>query len=311
MNKILLGILGAILVTIITLLLVIRKATNVSLPTIKFAPGCPGAIRPGLDPQIYNALDKVTLFIRDMHRDVRVCNQVMDEDTAAQRYIAYLSVLVDVSMREMSLSAIHGYDLALLMKQRMLVEYAAKAWYFHRHRDYALFMTTINEAENVVKKFKHAAADAETIKEKQADTDVKKQKFARVANLSAKGLDVVIKECGTGDDYAWLYGGPSALLHGDPEGMRIVLDVNDEGVMRIVTRIPDEQLNAIMVDVGRNTLLFCGAFVACFHPGNQELQDRLNELDRLFDKLLLEHAFGRDHLEETKLQDEHPNGTKA
>jgi hypothetical protein len=56
------------------------------------------------------------------------------------------------------MSAVHSNDVAVLMKERILVEYANKAVHLNKHPDYALFMTTIHEATSVRDKTRDAEA---------------------------------------------------------------------------------------------------------------------------------------------------------
>jgi hypothetical protein len=278
-----------------------RKGTTVvPEPKITFTitgitPACPGMERPGLDGEIFIALQGLDSLIRDMRLNIGVPNQVIDQDAAVKRYLVYLSVLVDVVFSEMAMSAVHGNDLAALMAQRMLIEYAAKAEYFHLHPDYALYMMTINEAESVLKKnILAGTSDAAIILDLEAYVARTTQKFQSVAHLKPRTFFEILTDLASSDEYVWLYGAPSSLIHGDPEGIRQIIPVDDKGNQTVVLKLADGHLNAVMVDAGGNTSMFCRAFVKRFHPDNADLNGRLDGLDRMLKALILKHPLGRD-----------------
>lgn len=280
-----------------------RRNANKQKPnetfTVKVAGGlvpvCPGPSRKGLDGEIFAALKTLYGFVYDMRHDVQVPNDVQDEETAVRRYLAYLSVLVQIGLDEMALSAMHCNDVAVLMKQRMLVEYAAKGQYFHDHPDYALFSTTIDAAASIVMKLEYdASVLAEVLDNRKRDVNEKKNRFARVAHLKHLTLARIMKSLGAKADYPWIYGAPSALMHGDSEGMEVVLPVDEHGSMKVVISLPDEQLNAMMVDAGGNTVMFCEAFIARFRSADDLLKGRLEAISDWFKRLVLKHPHGRD-----------------
>jgi hypothetical protein len=95
-------------------------------------------------------------------------------------------------------------------------------------------------------------------------------------------------------EYVWLYGAPSALMHGDPEGIQFIFQQDGNGTNTARMRVSDEELNAMIVDAGANALMFCGAFLECFHPDNEEFKKRIAELDTDFKALTLLHPYGRN-----------------
>jgi len=258
-------------------------------------PVCPGPSRRGLDGEIFVAIKELYSFVYEMRHNVQVPNGVQDEETAVQRYLAYLSVLVQIGLDEMALSATHGNDTAVLMKQRMLVEYAAKAQYFNDNPDYALFMTTIDAAESVLTKLQNdPSVPIDVLESRKRDLADKQLRFSRVMGIQKLRFSQLMKRIGAGADYPWLYGAPSALIHGDPEGMEQILPVDDQGKMTVVISLPDDQLNAMMVDAGGNTVMFCDVFVARFRSDDDSLKDHLQRLSRTFKRLTLKHPFGRN-----------------
>jgi hypothetical protein len=50
----------------------------------------------------------------------------------------------------------------------------------------------------------------------------------------------------------------------------------------------------MLVDTGRNALLFCYKFIARFRPDEEPLTKRLRQLHRRFLGLILKHGVGRD-----------------
>jgi hypothetical protein len=124
---------------------------------------CPGMERPGLDGVVFVGLQKIDAFVRDMRKNAQIPNGVWDEDSAVKRYLAYLSMLVDIALSDIAMSAVHSNDVAVLMKERILVEYANKAVHFNKHPDYALFMTTIHEATSVRDKTRDGGGSPERL----------------------------------------------------------------------------------------------------------------------------------------------------
>jgi hypothetical protein len=124
---------------------------------------CPGMERPGLDGVVFVGLQKIDAFVRDMRKNAQIPNGVWDEDSAVKRYLAYLSMLVDIALSDIAMSAVHSNDVAVLMKERILVEYANKAVHFNKHPDYALFMTTIHEATSVRDKTREGGGSPERL----------------------------------------------------------------------------------------------------------------------------------------------------
>lgn len=270
---------------------------------LQVVPACPGGSRPGLDPRIIVQLQKLDRLVGDMRKNVCVPNGVWDQDSAVKRYLAYLSMLVDVALADMVISAIHNNDLAVIMKQRMLVEYSAKGRYYNLNRDRALHLMTIDEARSVLEKVKKSDPNSPSIEVVQKDYEEKKVRFAAVLEARPKSMLEIMKELAidplhpetvTDGEYYFIYGAPSALMHGEPEGMRFIFDRDEEGHEKPKIIVSNEELNAMLVDAGRNTLFFCDTFIDCFHGGDVALTQRLRQLDTAFKVLLLRHPYGRE-----------------
>ena len=272
---------------------------DISVTIDSVTPVCPGMQRPGLDGVVYFGLQRVDALVRDMRRDIQVPNGVWDEESAVRRYLAYLGMLVDIALSDIAMSAVHSNDMAVLMKERMLVEYANKALYFNEHPDYALFMTTIHEATSVRDKIR-AGGVSENLAAAEQELAERKARFSYVGHLSKLNLSEIMRAHTRGgdparnDEYVWLYGAPSALMHGDSEGMRLLLPADENGAVHPAIQLPDAQLNALMVDSGSNSLIFCQTFVDRFHPGDQGFAKRLSDLAREFKALSLKHSEGRE-----------------
>jgi len=256
--------------------------------------------RPGLDGFVYIGLVEIDRFVGDMRRDVAVPSGIWNETTALERYLAYLSMLVDIALADMAMSAIHSNDIAVLMKARMLVEYANKAIYCNNHPDYALYFTTIEEAASILKKNRDGGVDTATVQQAEGELADVTARFPEVAGLSHVTLSKMMRENTRAgdpkrnDEYVWLYGAPSALMHGDPEGMRMLLPVDDEGRQHPTISLSDGHLNALMVDAGMNAIAFCGVFLARFREGEEVFANRLRDLACSFKSLCLKHTEGRD-----------------
>lgn len=267
-------------------------------------PACPGGERPGLDPATIATIQQLDVLVGELRQNIGVPNGVWDEESAVKRYLAYLSILVDVGLTDIVISAIHGNDLAVVMKQRMLVEYSAKGMFYSKHPDYALHLLTIDEARSIRQKQIQADPTSKDIADLTREWESMKQRFAHVAEsrpLSLKGImqDLTIDPLDPTSDsnhdaYVWLYGAPSALMHGEPEGMRFVFERDEQGYEHPRVRVSDDQLNAMIVDAGANALRFCEAFADAYHPNNQGFAKRLEEIEIRFLVLTLRHPKGRD-----------------
>ena len=278
-----------------------QSPVTVTATVESVTPRCSGMERAGLDGVVFLALLQLDSLLREMRNGIGVPNGIWDEETAVKRYLAYLSMLVDVTLADIAMSAVHSNDLAVLMKERMLVEYANKALYCDAHPDYALYFTMIQEAKDVLKKLRNGGGDAEAVAAAEAELADRRNRFSDVANIAVRSLSDMMRAVTRGgdptrnDEYVWLYGGPSALMHGDPEGMRTLMPVNDAG-QQLSTQLEDGYLNALMVDAGQNALNFCDVFVNRFHPNNQTFEQRLRTLARTFKELALKHPLGRDEV---------------
>ncbi|MHB8355433.1 MAG: hypothetical protein ACYDDQ_01945 [Vulcanimicrobiaceae bacterium] len=273
---------------------------TVTLTINSVTPSCPGMERPGLDGVVYIGLQEVDALVRDMRKDIGIPNGVWDEESAVRRYLVYLSMLVDITLADIAMSAVHSNDMAVLMKERMLVEYAIKAIYFNDHPDYALYMTTIHEALSIRDKTRDGGGSVEELQAAEAELAAKRAQFPKVAHLKKLTLSKIMREHTRGgdpqrnDEYVWLYGAPSAIMHGDPEGMRALFPIDDEERQQPKIELSDAYLNALMVDSGSYSLNFCGTFVERFHPGDEIFARRLQDLGRQFKALALKHPEGRD-----------------
>jgi len=261
-------------------------------------PECPGMRRDGLDGFVYMALKRLDTLVAEMRKSVSLPGD-HTADSAVKRYLMYLSMLVDIALADIAMSAVHGNDVAVEIKQRMLVEYAAKAEYYNTHSDYALYMTTIGEAESVLKKARVGGYDAETVKRLEDELEEKRRDFAHVAKVTKPKFDAIMRELtgrdlGRNDEYVWLYSAPSALMHGDPEGMRQMFEADENGMIQGKIKLDNAHLNALMVDAGSNALTFCKAFINRFHSNNGILVAQLKELERTFKALALKHDDGRE-----------------
>ena len=263
-------------------------------------PECPGMRREGLDGVVFLALRQVDEFVRDMRVGIQIPNAISDEHSAVQRYLAYLSMLVDVALSDIAMSAIHCNDLAVEMKARMMVEYVSKAIYCDAHPDFALWFTTIGEAKSVAAKLERGGADSDLVAAAKNHVAQQRKRFSHVAQMNRVPLADMMheqtREPGEhrNDEYVWLYGAPSAIMHGDPEGMRRLLPVDDNGIIHPELGLSDGYVNALMVDTGANALAFCEVFIRRFHPDSKELPDRVAQLRRTFQELCLRHTEGRD-----------------
>ncbi len=221
-------------------------------------------------------------------------NQVTDEVSAVQRYLVYLSMLVDMVVSDITMSAMIKNDAMVLVKLRMLIEYSTKGAYYDEHPDYALYMTTIGEAKDVLDKLRDANTDQIAIADATKAVAKMESQFPSVSHLRRLKFPQLMMHYGDPDDYVWLYRAPSALLHGDAEGMRTLFERLPSGHERPTLEFPLEHVNAMLVDAGTNSIFFCEHFIGRFHPNNHDLIARSSSLRRRFLALVLKHPYGRD-----------------
>lgn len=280
------------------------EAPQFTINITSATPVCPQVSRPGLDGFVYAALQHLDQLIADMRRDIGIPAGVWDEESAVQRYLAYLSVLVDATLADMAMSALNSNDLLVEIKQRMLVEYAAKAKFFSDNPDYALFMTTIHEAQSVLDKATRSGEPKETIAALKADLEEKRRLFARVSHLKKKNFEQIMNVVAGPGEYIALYAFPSAVMHGDPEGIRQLFELDEHGEQTVSLHFQDELINAMMVDAGANTVMFCDAFIKAYHAANDVFAKRVDEMSLLFKALVLRHPYKRDEQALQEIRDE-------
>ena len=272
-----------------------RLERRILTGTVEAVPAYPATSRPGLDSKIFIALKAVDNLIRDMRIGIDLPSDIADGENALRSYLLHLSVLVDVVLADIGMSALNRNDLMVRIKLRMLVEYAAKAAYFDDHRDYALWMMTIGEARQTLRKLRDADSDIEMINAASQRLADLRTRFPQLSHFERpEKIGDMIRLYGTADDAVWLYNAPSALMHGDPEGFRAMMDLAPEGGYQLRIELPLEEVNAMLVDAGRNTLMFCDRFIGCFRAGDNTLVRRYKDLYKSFLDLLLTHPAGRD-----------------
>jgi len=229
-----------------------------------------------------------------MRQDIVVPSSDDDiEGYAVKQYLVYLSMLVDVVFSGLAMNAVHGNDTLVLILQRVMVEYAAKALYYWKHPAFAVFMVIINEADSVVSRATDGGMSAERVAEFRAHASEVRARFPAYANIPGVSVRQMIEEVARTEEWAWLYGAPSVLLHGEPEGMRTMFELTD-GERRGRIDLDDGYLNAHMVDAGTNVLTFCRAFNVAFHPDDATIATRFEALEERGRKLILRLSEGRD-----------------
>jgi len=258
-------------------------------------PTSPEMSRPGLDAEVIVAIQWIDQLIKDMREGLAYPSAPEDEDSAVKRYLLYASMLIDSVLPDIIMSAIAEHDVMVQIKQRILLEYSAKATYFDDHPDYALYMMTVCEAASILRKFEKAKSNPPGTASARAHLEEMTKKFPVPVGMVEKSFEMIFSEYAEPDDYVWLYGAPSAMLHGDPEGMRALLEQMPDG-----TQVPHlvyslDHVNAMLVDTGRNALLFCDRFVDRFRPGEGKFIKRVRYLHLTFLKLILKHPDGRDN----------------
>jgi hypothetical protein len=195
-------------------------------------------------------------------------------------------------MADMVMSAVHSNDTAVRLKRRILLEYVAKAIYCADYPTYCLFFTTIAESESVLSKMRESNAPLADIEAEERHLETQKGLF-KSAYKKPKSFSEIMRAITGHDEYVGLYRMPSAFVHGDPEGMRALMPPNEQGHAAPTISLSDDELNAMMVDVGANILAFCDIFIATFKPKDESLVKRSSDLNLVFNVLSLKHSYGR------------------
>ena len=68
-------------------------------------------------------------------------------------------------------------------------------------------------------------------------TSKKRDATSHTSRRSQPKFDAIMRELtgrdsGRNDEYVWLYSAPSALMHGDPEGMRQMFEADENGMIQ-------------------------------------------------------------------------------
>jgi hypothetical protein len=71
------------------------------------------------------------------------------------------------------------------------------------------------------------------------------------------------------------------------------MPLNEHGQTAPTISVGDDELNAMMVDVGANILVFCDIFIATFKQSDESLAKRSSDLYLMFQVLTLKHPYGR------------------
>ncbi|HEY1976380.1 MAG TPA: DUF5677 domain-containing protein [Candidatus Baltobacteraceae bacterium] len=214
-----------------------------------------------------------------------------DDDPAAamvQRYIFYLSTLVDTAQSSTACLAVHRLDRGVTMIQRTLAEYAVRARFAVSHPDHTLWRLTIAEALDFEKRLKDGGADSRSIAAAEAARIQTEARFAAVGELAKKArwkdlqFKTMFEYVASADQHASLYRWPSAFIHADPAGMRELFQWDAHGSTVVVPDLSDEDINTDLVDATLMLVEFLRAFRDAF-PGlhqSEEAASRISELDR-------------------------------
>lgn len=139
-----------------------------SIHIVRKAPAagvCGVPLRNGIDLGILatqKRLETTHYWLRDRTGELAI---VDDDPQAAmvQRYLLYLSMLVDTVQSSMACLASHELDRGVIVFQRLVVEYTIRAHYALRHPDYTLWLLTVAEAQDYQKRLENGGADPEAI----------------------------------------------------------------------------------------------------------------------------------------------------
>ena len=118
-------------------------------------PVVPAHSRPGLDSDVISALQGLDRLMKDMRENL-TCFPSSDEEASVLQSLVYLSVLLDICLADIVMSAMISNDVAVRMKLRLLLEYSAKGYYYDIHPEYALFMVAIQRLRDMIGKAKNS-----------------------------------------------------------------------------------------------------------------------------------------------------------
>jgi hypothetical protein len=273
---------------------------------------CGTSTRGGVDIAIMSTQKRLEAFHYELRAQIEPLTLIDDDagQSMLERYVLYLSLLVDQAQSAVAMLVSHGQDIGAVLHHRLLVEYAVRARYALRHRDYTLWLMTISEAEENLKRLELSNADEADLVNARKHRDVTVQRFsdllplAKANNWKNLQFRTMFEYVATTAQHVSLYKYPSVFIHADPIGMRYLFRENLEGKLEGVTRLQDAELNSDMVDATAMLLEFFRSFIDTFPSllANGEMHRRLADLDRenMVHMLRYQEGRSRDFIEEAK-----------
>jgi hypothetical protein len=153
-------------------------------------------------------------------------------------------------------------------------------------------MICVNEPVSAAQRAKDRGDPPEVIAQCEEYAADMRTRYVAYADVPGVTVRKMMESMGRTEEWASLYGMPSLLLHGEPEGMRMIYDFDETGARPRID-LEDGYVNALLVDAGNNVLTFCRAFNAAFHPQDGRIADRFRALEERAQSLILKHPYGR------------------
>ncbi len=233
---------------------------------------CGTHARGGIDAVLISTFQRIEgthYWLRDHTGPLEVTTR--DPETAMlQRYLLYLSMLVDNASASLMCLGVHGLDPGVIVQERLLAEYAVRSHYAVRHPDYTLWATTINEAEDLRKRLVATGADPTLIATVTSERDTAIAAYPQLAQVGKDNkwhrltVKAMFEEIATTEQHVNLYKYPSSLLHGDAVGMRTMFRTKPDGSVEGVNRLENAALNGDLVDSAMMMVEFLKAFRSAF-----------------------------------------------
>jgi hypothetical protein len=256
---------------------------------------CRQPVRRGLDIYVLSLLKDAVLLLYDLRDSAKTFTTASDRERAAvQQYLTYLSMLVDLAASGAAALAIHDNARTMFMLNRLLVEYVAKAEYYDKHPDYALWATVIGEREDYLRRVKDWGAAQAEIDVAQAAVDDAKRNYADNPDFKRVRFSDMMIEIAGRETYTALYRDPSIYVHGDPIGMREMLQSTPNGVVGKID-FDNDRVNGLLVDMAANLLAFCKIYMRNFLEAQRaSLQTRYAALERQWVAAVRKYPDDRD-----------------
>jgi len=275
---------------------------------IKYTKGelCAIPTRPGIDLEAIEFLANVeTAFyaMRDASETFMVSS---DRDRAAvQQWLTYLGILIDMAASAAVAVATHGMPFVMFTIRRSIVEYVVKALYYDKYPHRAHYDLTLGQRRDILIRTRDEGGSPQEIADAEAEVVKAEREFPEHVNEKLARFGSMMQDVTDRATYSMVYRGLSVLTHADALGMGDVMPVIDGKVVGNID-VTNERLNANLIDIGSDMMLFCDVFLRNYPESRTpEIENRFAELKVRYERLALRHSHGRSPDVISELEQQH------